>query len=240
MVEDDIHTTDRNVDPREVAHFSELAHAWWDPNGRFRTLHDINTARVNFIDTRAALRGRSILDVGCGGGLLSEAMAERGGHVTGIDASPTAVEIARLHLLESGLDVDYVASTAEELQATGNKSYDIVTCMELLEHVPNPPSVVDACARLVRPGGSVFFSTINRNPKSWLLAVVGAEYVLGLVPKGTHSYEKLIRPSELDTWSRRAGLDLRALSGLLYNPVTRRARLGGDVGVNYLAWFTRP
>lgn len=232
-------TEHRNVDPREVAHFSELAHAWWDPNGRFRTLHDINTARLDFIDTRAALQDRTILDVGCGGGLLSEAMAARGGRVTGIDASPTAVEVARLHLLESALAVDYEATTAEELQATGKSGYDIVTCMELLEHVPDPPSVVNACARLVRPGGSVFFSTINRNPKSWLLAVVGAEYVLGLVPKGTHSYEKLIRPSELDTWGRSAGLELRALSGLLYNPVTRHARLGGDVGVNYLAWFTR-
>lgn len=229
-----------NVDPREVARFSELAHAWWDRNGRFRTLHDINPVRLDFIDSRAALRDQTILDVGCGGGLLSEAMAERGGRVTGIDASTTAVEIARLHLLESSLEVEYQATTAEELQATGKTGYDIVTCMELLEHVPDPSSIVNACARLVRPGGCVFFSTINRNPKSWLLAVVGAEYLLGLVPKGTHTYEKLIRPSELDAWGRSAGLDLRSLHGLVYNPLTRRARLGDDVGVNYLAWFSRP
>lgn len=230
----------QNVDPREVARFSELAHAWWDPNGEFRTLHDINTARLDFVDTHAVVSGKRILDVGCGGGLLSEAMAARGGHVTGVDASETAVEVARLHLLESGLDVDYQTTTAEALQAAGEGGYDIVTCMELLEHVPEPATLVDACTRLVRPGGAVFFSTINRTPRSWMLAVVGAEYVLGLVPKGTHSYEKLVRPSELDAWGRAAGLDLRALSGLLYNPFSHRARLGADVGVNYLAWFTRP
>jgi 2-polyprenyl-6-hydroxyphenyl methylase/3-demethylubiquinone-9 3-methyltransferase len=224
-----------NVDYRELAKFEELAHRWWDPESEFKPLHDINPLRLDYIDTRASLAGRRVLDVGCGGGILAEGMASRGASVMGIDMGETPLSVAKLHGLESGLRVDYRRTTAEELAEELPGEFDVVTCMELLEHVPDPGSTVAACARLTRPGGHLFFSTINRNPKSYLLAILGAEYVLRLLPKGTHDYEKLIRPSELAAWLRHAGLDLLDLTGMTYNPVTGRYRLGRDVGVNYLA-----
>ena len=224
-----------NVDPLELEKFSALAHRWWDPEGEFRPLHDINPLRLEWIAAHAALDGAAVLDVGCGGGILAEAMARRGARVTGIDLSDKALRVAQLHLHESKLDIRYEKSSAEDF--TGE--FDVVTCMELLEHVPHPASMVAACARLVRPGGLVFFSTINRNPKSYLLAVVGAEYVLGLLPKGTHDYQRFIKPSELSRWSRAAGLRVDELIGMTYNPITRRYRLGSDCDVNYLQRCTR-
>jgi 2-polyprenyl-6-hydroxyphenyl methylase/3-demethylubiquinone-9 3-methyltransferase len=224
-----------NVDPAELEKFESLAHRWWDPEGEFRPLHDINPLRLEWIAAHAALDGAAVLDVGCGGGILAEAMARRGARVTGIDLSDKALRVAQLHLHESKLDIRYEKSSAEDF--TGE--FDVVTCMELLEHVPHPASMVAACARLVRPGGLVFFSTINRNPKSYLLAVVGAEYVLGLLPKGTHDYQRFIKPSELSRWSRAAGLRVDELIGMTYNPITRRYRLGSDCDVNYLQRCTR-
>jgi 2-polyprenyl-6-hydroxyphenyl methylase/3-demethylubiquinone-9 3-methyltransferase len=229
-------TTPRtNTDDDEVARFEALASRWWDPNGAFKPLHDINPLRLAFVETSASIAGRRVLDVGCGGGILAESMAERGASVTAIDVSEAALMTARLHLKESGLQIDYVCATAEQMAEGHAAAFDVVTCMELLEHVPEPASVVEACARLARPGGEVFFSTINRNPKAYLLAIIGAEYVLGLLPRGTHDYAKFIRPSELRTWAQRAGLTLEALQGLTYNPVTRRYRLTSDIDVNYLA-----
>jgi 2-polyprenyl-6-hydroxyphenyl methylase/3-demethylubiquinone-9 3-methyltransferase len=224
-----------NVDQAEVEKFSQLAHRWWDPEGEFRPLHDINPLRLDWIAAHAQLEGASVLDVGCGGGILAEAMARRGARVTGIDLSEKALRVAELHLLESQLDVRYEKSTVEDF--TGE--FDVVTCMELLEHVPDPASMVAACARLVRPGGRVFFSTINRNPKSYLFAVVGAEYVLGLLPKGTHDYLRFIKPSELARWTRAAGLRTDELIGMTYNPMTRRYRLESDCDVNYLVCTVR-
>ena len=235
--------TQANTDPEEVEKFDALAARWWDPDGAFKPLHDINPLRLAFVeasvDGGAGLAGKTVLDVGCGGGILAEAMASRGAAVTGIDASEGALATARLHLKESGVDVDYIHTTGEQMADERPGAFDVVTCMELLEHVPDPASLVGACARLVRPGGDVIFSTINRNPKAYLLAVIGAEYVLGLLPRGTHDYGKFIRPSELDAWSRGAGLTLEALEGLTYNPMTRRYRLSGDVDVNYLARLRR-
>jgi 2-polyprenyl-6-hydroxyphenyl methylase/3-demethylubiquinone-9 3-methyltransferase len=228
-----------NVDPAEVAKFEQLAARWWDPQSEFKPLHDINPLRLRWIEERAALAGRRVLDVGCGGGLLAEAMAARGAQVTGIDLGETPLAVARLHLKESGLTVDYRRVAAEELAEREPGGYDVVTCLEMLEHVPDPASTVAACAKLVKPGGSVFFSTINRNPKAWLLAIVGAEYLLGLLPRGTHDYMKFIRPSELDRWARAAGLRLREYTGLHYNPLTRGFRLGPGVDVNYLCWAER-
>ena len=228
-----------NVDPAEVAKFEALAARWWDPQGEFKPLHDINPLRLAFVDNGAGLKDKRILDVGCGGGILAESMAALGATVTGIDASQAALATARLHLHESGLEVDYVCATAEEMARQHPGSFDLVTCLELLEHVPDPASVVDACATLVRPGGEVVFSTINRNPRAYLMAVIGAEYVLGLLPKGTHDYAKFIRPSELASWSRSARLTLEELKGLGYNPLTRRYRLGDSVEVNYLARLRR-
>ncbi len=225
---------DANYDPREVAKFDELAHRWWDPNGACKPLHDINPLRLAFIERYAPLAGRRVLDVGCGGGILAEAMAARGAEVTGIDMSGAALQAARLHLLESGLQVDYRQCTAEELARQAPDTYEVVTCMELLEHVPEPAGLVAACTTLVKPGGQVFFSTLNRNPKAYLFAVVGAEYLLGLLPKGTHDYARFIRPAELAAWMRRADLQLRHMAGLGYNPLTRRYRLCDDVSVNYL------
>ena len=219
-----------NLDPVEVEKFNRLAHRWWDPRGEFKPLHDINPLRLEWIAQSARLEGARVLDVGCGGGILAEAMAQRGAQVTGIDLSEKALRVAQLHLHESGLSIDYRKSSAEDLIG----EFDLVTCMELLEHVPDPESMVAACARLVRPGGQVFFSTINRNPKSYLLAVVGAEYVLGLLPKGTHDYTRFIKPSELSRWGRKAGLRPEELLGMSYNPITRRYRLGHDCDVNYL------
>ncbi len=228
-----------NVDAREVGRFGELAARWWDADGDLKTLHDINPARTEFVATRWPLKGARVLDVGCGGGLLSEALAARGATVTGIDASERAIEIAKLHLYESGLKVEYVCETAEahaEKQAGG---YDLVTCMELLEHVPDPSSVVTACAAMLRPGGAACFSTLNRTPASFALAIVGAEYVLDLVPRGTHEWSRFIRPSELDAMVRDAGLRTLELAGLHYEPFSRSARVGGGIAVNYMAWCSR-
>ena len=228
-----------NADPAELEKFEKLAHRWWDPAGEFRPLHDINPLRLEWIARHAPLEGRAVLDVGCGGGILAEAMAQRGARVTGIDLSEKALRVATLHLLESKLPVHYESTSAENLAAARAGEFDVVTCMELLEHVPEPASMVDACARLVRPGGQVFFSTINRNPKSYLFAVIGAEYVLGLLPKGTHDYLRFIKPSELSRWTRAAGLRTDELIGMTYNPITRRYRLGADCDVNYLVRCTR-
>jgi len=225
-----------NVDHNEISKFEELAHRWWDPDSEFKPLHDINPLRLDYIDARARIAGKQVLDVGCGGGILAESMARRGAEVTGIDMGETPLSVAKLHMLESGVKVDYRRITAEELAAERPASYDVVTCMEMLEHVPDPGSVIAACARLVRPGGHVFFSTINRNPKAFLFAIVGAEYVLNMLPKGTHEFAKFIRPSELASWARAAELDVQDITGMTYNPLTKHYRLGRDVDVNYLMY----
>ena len=228
-------TTDtHNVDHAEISKFDQLASRWWDPNSEFRPLHEINPLRVEWINDQAPIAGKMIIDVGCGGGILAESMAARGANVTGIDMAPTPLQIAKLHLLESGQQVEYLQITAEDMAETHAGQFDIVTCMEMLEHVPDPASVVNACARLVKPGGMVFMSTINRNPKSFAMAIVGAEYVLKLLPKGTHEYGKFIRPSELTAWSRAAGLETGDMTGMHYNPITRSYTLGPGVDVNYL------
>ena len=230
-----------NVDPLEIAKFSELAHRWWDPESEFRPLHQINPLRLDWIDQRASLRGKRVLDVGCGGGILSDAMARRGADVLGIDLSTKALRVASLHALEANTpSVRYREVSAETLAAETPSDFDVVTCMEMLEHVPDPLSVVSACAALVRPGGWLFFSTINRNPKSFLFAIVGAEYVLKLLPKGTHEYAKFIRPSELAGYCREAGLDVTEACGLEYNPLTRRYWLSGDTSVNYMLACRKP
>jgi 2-polyprenyl-6-hydroxyphenyl methylase/3-demethylubiquinone-9 3-methyltransferase len=223
-----------NVDPAELQKFSELAHRWWDPQGEFRPLHDINPLRLEWIDERAGLDGKSVLDVGCGGGILAEAMAARGARVTGIDLSEKSLRVAELHRLESGAAVSYEHAMAEDFAARHPGEFDLVTCMELLEHVPEPASVVAACARLARRGGQVFFSTINRNPKAYLFAVIGAEYLLRLLPRGTHDYLRFIKPSELSRYARSAGLRPAEVVGMTYNPLTRQYRLAGDTDVNYL------
>jgi 2-polyprenyl-6-hydroxyphenyl methylase/3-demethylubiquinone-9 3-methyltransferase len=228
-----------NVDPAEIAKFEELAARWWDPHSEFKPLHDINPLRLDYIDRLEPLSGKRVLDVGCGGGLLSEGMAARGAQVTGIDMGEAPLSVARLHLYESGLEVDYRQITAERMAEEAPGAFDIVTCLEMLEHVPAPDSVIAACARLVRPGGLVVFSTINRNPKAYLLAIVGAEYVLRMLPKGTHDFRKFIRPSELDAWARAAELELCDLTGMSYNPLTATYSLGRDVDVNYLAAYRR-
>lgn len=228
-----------NVDQAELQKFAALAHRWWDPNSEFKPLHDINPLRLGFINKMAGLAGKKVLDVGCGGGILSESMAAKGAQVLGIDLGSKALKVARLHQLESGVPVDYREVAVEILAEECPGSFDIVTCMEMLEHVPDPAAVVGACARLVRPGGHVFFSTLNRNPKSYLLAVIGAEYVLNLLPKGTHEYSKFIKPSELSSWARNLGLEITATCGMSYNPLTRTYRLGDDVSVNYLMCCTR-
>jgi len=230
-----------NVDPQEIAKFSELAHRWWDPESEFRPLHQINPLRLDWIDQRASLRGKRVLDVGCGGGILSDAMARRGADVLGIDLSTKALRVASLHALEANTpSVRYREVSAETLAAESPSEFDVVTCMEMLEHVPDPLSVVSACAALVRPGGWLFFSTINRNPKSFLFAIVGAEYVLKLLPKGTHEYAKFIKPSELAGYCREAGLDVNEACGLEYNPLTRRYWLSGDTSVNFMLACRRP
>ena len=223
-----------NADPAELEKFSQLAHRWWDPESEFRPLHEINPLRLDWIDRHAGLSGKAVLDVGCGGGILAEAMARRGATVTGIDLSDKALKVADLHLHESLLKINYQTISAEDLAKSHAGAFDVVTCMELLEHVPDPASMTAACAQLVRPGGQVFFSTINRNPKSYLFAVVGAEYVLGLLPKRTHDYARFIKPSELARWCRAAGLRAEELIGMTYNPLTRVYRLGSDWDVNYL------
>ena len=223
-----------NVDQAELDKFDALAHRWWDPQGEFRPLHEINPLRLEWIDRHAALAGKDVLDVGCGGGILAEAMARLGARVTGIDLSEKALRVAGLHLSQSSLKVHYQKTTCEEFAALHPGAFDVVTCMELLEHVPEPQSMIAACARLVRPGGRVFFSTINRNPKAYLFAVIGAEYVLGLLPKGTHDYQRFLKPSELARWSRASGLELEEIIGMTYNPITGIYRLGPDCDVNYL------
>jgi 2-polyprenyl-6-hydroxyphenyl methylase / 3-demethylubiquinone-9 3-methyltransferase len=224
-----------NVDPRELAKFSELAHRWWDPNSEFRPLHQINPLRLDWIDSLAPLAGKQVLDVGCGGGILAESMAARAAFVTGIDLAAKPLGVARLHAIESGTqNLEYREVAAEVLAAEHPGAFDVVTCMEMLEHVPEPASIVGACAALARPGGHVFFSTLNRNPKSFAFAIVGAEYLLNLLPKGTHEYARFIRPSELARWCRDTGLDIAASRGMEYNPLTRRYRLSADTSVNYL------
>jgi len=229
-----------NVDPQELAKFSDLAHRWWDLNSEFRALHDINPLRLEWIDSLAHLLGKTVLDVGCGGGILAEAMARSAAHVTGTDLASKPLGVARLHALESGVEnIDYREVAAENLAAEEPASFDVVTCMEMLEHVPEPASTVRACATLVRPGGWVFFSTLNRSPKSFLFGIVGAEYLLQLLPKGTHEYARFIRPSELARWCREAGLELAGSRGMEYNPLTRRYRLSTDTSVNYLFACTK-
>jgi 2-polyprenyl-6-hydroxyphenyl methylase/3-demethylubiquinone-9 3-methyltransferase len=231
--------TAQNVDPEEIAKFESLAARWWDPHSEFKPLHDINPLRLNYINDRVGLKDKTVLDIGCGGGILTESMAAHGATVTGIDLGDAPLAVAKLHLKESGQKVEYRKISAEDMAHEKPESFDVVTCMEMLEHVPEPASTVAACARLVKPGGQVFFSTINRNPKAWLFAIVGAEYVLNLLPKGTHEYMKFIKPSELERWARHAGLTMRELIGMHYNPLTRQYRLGRGVDVNYIAYTTR-
>lgn len=229
-----------NVDPAELQKFSELAHRWWDPQSEFRPLHEINPLRLDYIDRIASLRGKAVLDVGCGGGILAEAMATRGARVTGIDLADKPLQVAQLHLLESKLDVNYRNIAVEALAQEAPNSFDVVTCMEMLEHVPDPGSVVRACAALLKPGGHAFFATLNRNPKSYLFAIIGAEYILKLLPRGTHDYERFIKPSELSAICRSAGLDVKGLIGMTYNPFSKVYALGADTDVNYILHTSAP
>ena len=223
-----------NADPYELEKFSQLAHRWWDPHSEFKPLHEINPHRLRWIDQHAPLAGKTVLDIGCGGGILAESLAQAGATVTGIDLSEKALGVARLHLLESQIKVDYRLISAETLAIEAAGTFDIVTCMEMLEHVPDPASIVAACSALVKPNGHVFFSTLNRNPKAYLFAIVSAEHLLGMLPKGTHDYGKFIKPSELVRWAKSAKLEPEELIGMRYNPVTQNYRLGGDTSVNYL------
>ncbi|WP_430009739.1 bifunctional 2-polyprenyl-6-hydroxyphenol methylase/3-demethylubiquinol 3-O-methyltransferase UbiG [Methylophaga lonarensis] len=226
---------DQNVDPVEVAKFDALADSWWDPHGQSRPLHEINPLRLQYItDCSSGLERAKVIDVGCGGGILSEAMAKAGAEVTAIDMGEMPLNVARLHALESGLTIDYQQSTTEAMAARSANSFDIVTCMEMLEHVPDPATVIQACATLAKPGGDIFFSTLNRHPKAWLLAVFGAEYLLNILPKGTHDYQRFIRPSELAAWCRASGLQVMNITGINYQPLSKQFRLGQDVDVNYL------
>ncbi len=223
-----------NADPIELEKFSQLAHRWWDPNSEFKPLHDINPLRLGYINRIVPLEGKAVLDVGCGGGILAESMAQLGAIVTGIDLGEKALRVAKLHLLESGRQVEYRRIAVENPAEEQPNGYDVVTCMEMLEHVPDPESTVRACGRLVKPGGHVFFSTLNRNPKSYLFAVIGAEYILGLLPRGTHDYGKFIKPSELSQYCRNAGLDVADITGMSYNPLSKVYSLGGGTSVNYM------
>ena len=235
------HTFSANVDPSEIAKFEELASRWWDKNSEFKPLHDINPLRVGYIDRIASLAGKKVLDVGCGGGILSESMALRGAEVSGIDMGAAPLKIAKLHGLESGVPVNYQQITAEEMAEANPATFDVVTCMEMLEHVPDPSSIIKACAKMVKPGGHVFFFFFNRNPKSYLFAILGAEHLLKLVPAGTHDFKKFIRPSELATWIRQAKLHTKDITGLTYNPFTKQYRLDpNDVDVNFMIATTRP
>jgi 2-polyprenyl-6-hydroxyphenyl methylase/3-demethylubiquinone-9 3-methyltransferase len=235
------HSHGNNVDPAEIAKFDALASRWWDPEGEFRPLHEMNPLRLQWIAERCnGLAELRIADIGCGGGILAESMAAAGARVTGIDLAEAPLAVAKLHLLESGQQVEYRQMSVEALAAERPGEYDAVTCMEMLEHVPDPAAVIRACCTLVRPGGDVFFSTINRNPKSFFLAIVGAEYLLRLLPRGTHEYARFIRPSELEAWARQAGLNIAGIAGMHYNPLSRRFTLGGNVDVNYLIHFRRP
>lgn len=234
-------TQTSNVDADEIAKFNELASRWWDRNSEFKPLHDINPLRANYIDQHSPVAGQRLIDVGCGGGILAESMAQRGATVTGIDMGEAPLSVAQIHQLESGVEVDYRQQTAEHLAAEEPESFDVVCCLEMLEHVPDPSAVVRACADLCVPGGNLYFSTINRNPKAYLFAIVGAEYVLNLLPKGTHDYRKLIKPAELADWIRAAGLQLERMTGLLYNPLTQRYWLEEkDVSVNYMVHASKP
>ena len=230
-----------NVDYDEVEKFASLASRWWDKNSEFKPLHEINPLRLNYIKEQCggSLQGKRILDVGCGGGILAEALALEGADVMGIDLAEASLEVAKLHLLESGLDVAYRMIPVEELAETETESFDVVTCLEMLEHVPDPSSIIRACSALVKPEGKVFFSTINRNPKSYLFAIVGAEYILNLLPKGTHDYEKFIKPSEIDDWSRDCNLAIQSMIGMTYNPITKIYKLENDVSVNYLSHYQK-
>jgi 2-polyprenyl-6-hydroxyphenyl methylase/3-demethylubiquinone-9 3-methyltransferase len=230
----------QNVDPAEVAKFDALASRWWDPDGEFRPLHEINPLRLDWIRQYVDLHGANVLDIGCGGGILAESLAQAGAKVTGIDMAESPLAVARLHQIESGVEVDYRRTTAEEIAAEDEGRYDVVTCLEMLEHVPDPAGVIASTHALLRPGGHAFFSTINRNPKSFMLAIVGAEYLLKLLPAGTHEYRKFIRPSELDAWARAAGLQLGASIGMHYNPLSREYSLGPGLDVNYLMHYRRP
>jgi len=229
-----------NVDHSEIDKFSALAHRWWDPTSEFKPLHAINPLRLGWIQSITNLQGKRILDVGCGGGILAESLSKAGATVTGIDLSSKALKVAELHQLESGTSVRYLTISAEDLAKEESQSYDVVTCMEMLEHVPDPSSVVQACAKLCKPGGHIFFSTLNRNPKSYLFAIIGAEYILQLLPKGTHQYEKFIKPSELAQFTRTAGLEVIELKGMTYNPITQIYRLGSDTDVNYMMATRKP
>ena len=232
--------TNGNIDHAEREKFDSVASGWWDPEGPFRPLHDLNPARLKFINDRAELKDAKVVDVGCGGGILSEAMAEKGANVTGIDVAERVLAIAGLHLHESGLDVDYRRITVEDLAAEAPGEYDIITCMEMLEHVPDPPSVIESVAALMKPGGHGFFSTLNRTPLAFALGIVGAEHIARLLPRGTHRYDRFIRPSELSAWLRAAGLVVRDITGLHYNPLTKSVKLGGNVAVNYLVHAEKP
>ncbi len=231
---------ERNADPSEIQKFSEVAHHWWDPNSEFKPLHEINPLRLGWIDRHAGLSGKHVIDIGCGGGILSESMAGLGATVTGIDLAEKALKVARLHLLESGRKVTYRHIAAEDMAAENPATFDVVTCLEMLEHVPSPASIVQACAQLVKPGGWVFFSTLNRNLKSYAMAVLGAEYLLKMLPKGTHDYAKFIKPAELAAYARATGLDIVDLTGMSYNPLTKVYALGKDTDVNYLMACRRP
>ena len=232
-------TLTTNVDPSEIRKFEEIAHRWWDRESEFKPLHDINPLRLNYIDERAFLKGKKVVDIGCGGGILAESMARRGAEVIGIDLGETPLSVARLHAIDTGIQVNYRHISAEELAIELPMQFDVVTCMEMLEHVPDPSSVIQACATLVKPGGHVFFSTLNRNAKAFVLAIVGAEYLLNMLPRGTHEYAKFIRPSELEGWAYNAGLDLQHTSGMTYNPLFQSYRLGRDIDINYIMYFKK-
>ena len=229
-----------NADPQELQKFSDLAHRWWDPTSEFRPLHEINPLRLEWINARAALSGKSVVDVGCGGGILAESMARKGARVTGIDLSEKALKVADLHGMESGIQVRYEKIAAEDLAAREPGQFDVVTCMEMLEHVPDPASIVRACTAMVKPGGHVFFSTLNRNPKAYLFAIIGAEYLLRMLPKGTHDYAKFITPAELARFIREAGLELDGFKGLSYNPLTKLYSINQDTNVNYMVACRKP
>jgi 2-polyprenyl-6-hydroxyphenyl methylase/3-demethylubiquinone-9 3-methyltransferase len=232
-------STSDNVDKSEIAKFEALAARWWDKNSEFKPLHEINPLRMSYIDSKLNVAGKRVLDVGCGGGILTEALAHRGAEVTGIDMGEAPLAVARLHLLESGLNVDYQQASAEQFAEEHAGEFDVLTCLEMLEHVPDPASVLNACQRLLKPGGQLFVSTINRNPKSYLFAIIGAEYVLQLLPRGTHDYQKFIKPSELARYGRSAGLELQGERGMSYNPFSKKYRLSDDVDVNYLMHFVK-
>ncbi len=229
-----------NFDPLEIKKFEDLASRWWDEQGEFKPLHEMNPLRLNFINTDTPLLDKKACDIGCGGGILSESMAKCGATVTGLDMGKAPLSVARLHALESELEIDYQQITAEEFAENNAEKYDVVTCMEMLEHVPDPASVIEACCRLVKPGGSVYFSTINRNPKAYLFAIIGAEYLMKMLPRGTHDYTRFIKPSELDSWARTAGLTLNNLKGVSYNPFTGLFSQSQDVDVNYMVHYKRP